>query len=267
MCFFNSMTQNALQLAKRYGRSFDAVEAWKKIMAEKEPGRIESLKELYRYRLAEGMYNIPAYEEPHCIIVSGSDELEVMDWGIVPRGVKPKDKERYLKENWFRNARAEEIFVTWPYRNLIRSKRCIIPSTGYYEYHYRPDKTTQPYFIRLTDREVFSMGGLWDEWEDPETGETLRTFVQITTAANPFTRRIHNGGRNPFRMPLILRPEDEEKWLDPELTEEEIKGLLKVYPAEGMTAHPVYKVFKGIDPYDPQVIKEENPDRQGTLDL
>lgn len=267
MCFFNALSLSAQQVARRYRRKFDAVEAWKQIMAEGEPRKIDKLKTLYQHRLAEGMYNIPAYEQPHCIIISGSDELQVMDWGLIPRGTKPEKREQYNKKNWHKNARAEDIFTTWPWRFLIRSKRCIIPSTGYYEYHYGPDKKTQPYFIQLTDREVFSMGGLWDEWENPETGERLQTFVQITTAANSFTRKIHNGGQNPYRMPLILQPEDEQHWLDPDLSDEEIKSLLKVYPAFGMAARPVYKQFKDLDPYDKRIIREEPDADQTFLDL
>ncbi|MCC8035001.1 MAG: SOS response-associated peptidase [Rikenellaceae bacterium] len=267
MCFFNSMTGSAEQIARRYLRRFDAVEAWKQIMAEREPSHIQNLKELYRYRLAEGMYNVPAYEEPHCIIVSDSDQLQIMDWGLIPRYTKPDKREFYNKKNWHKNARAEEIFDKWPWKFLIRSRRCIIPSTGYFEYHYGPDKKTRPYFIHLTDREVFSMGGLWDEWVDPATGEKLRTFVQITTQANSFTRRINNGGAKPFRMPFILKPEDEQRWLDPGLSDAEIASLLKPYPAEGMTAYPVDKQFKDMDPFSKRVIREDEQDGQSTLDL
>lgn len=265
MCFFNAVSWNAVKIASRYRRRFDAVEAWKQIMAGREPRGIAGQNDIYRFRLAEEMYCIPAYNEPHCIIVSGSDQLQVMDWGLIPRGTKPETKERYILRNWHKNARAEDIFSSWPWKFLIRRKRCLIPSTGYFEYHYISDNKTQPYFIYLIEREIFSMGGLWDEWTEPDTGKVYKTFVQITTAANTFTQKIHNGGKNPYRMPLILREEDEERWLDPGLTDEDIRSLLKPYPAEGMAAYPVSKSFKEKDPYDIRIIREDKDVEQGTF--
>ena len=46
---------------------------------------------MYDVRLSEEIYVIPAYAEPHCVIVSGSEELQVMQWGLIPRTAKPED--------------------------------------------------------------------------------------------------------------------------------------------------------------------------------
>lgn len=264
MCFFNSMSLKAQQLARKYGRDTDIIEAWKKIMVE---GSVEG----YASPLAVGMYNIPAYSEPRCVIVSSSRELQVMQWGLIPRTAKPEDAERYNRENWFKNARGEDIFETWPYRMGIAHRRCLIPSTGYFEYHYLDTKTTQPYFIYLPNREVFSMAGIWDRWPIPGKGGTpeggddldhpdfdkyVYSFVQITTAANDLSRTIHNGGKHPYRMPVILRSEDETRWLDPEMTDpRQISALMKPYAGE-MSAYPVGKDFNRKNPFDKDVIRE-----------
>lgn len=68
------------------------------------------------------------------------------------------------------------------------------------------------------------MGGVYDIWQHPETGEDIKTFALITTPANELTGYIHNGGKNPNRMPLILKTEDEERWLDPALSDNEVKA-------------------------------------------
>lgn len=246
MCFFNSLTVNAAVVAKKYGKGMDIIETVRRLIAEQEPNA----------GLEEEVYTIPAYTEPQCVIVSGSTQLEVMQWGLIPHTASVADRERYGKENWFKNARAEEIFATWPYRLLIYSQRCIIPSTGYYEYHYDDKGKTQPYFIYLKDREVFSMAGLWNTWINPETGEQVKSFVQITTAANPFVASIHNGGKHPGRQPLILNDEDTKKWLDEKMTgEEEIKRFLKPYPEYRMAAHPVSKNFRSMNPKLEDLIK------------
>lgn len=250
MCFFNSLTVSAAAVARKYGRGTEIIEAVRRILAVKEG--------YGKTGVAEEVYSIPAYSEPQCVIVSGIDELQVMQWGLIPRSASAADKERYDKENWFKNARAEEIFTTWPYRMLIQTHRCVIPSTGYFEYHYDDKGKTQPYFIYLEDREIFSMAGLWDTWVDPQTGEQLNSFVQITTAANPFSAKIHNGGKHPGRQPLILNDEEVEKWLDAAMTEkEEIQKFLTPYPEQGMKAYPVSKNFRYLNPGSKDVIREE----------
>ena len=98
MCFFTSLAANAAAVAEKYGKQLDIVEAARQILAEQErdararqdirPGRRMSV---YDVRLAEDIYVIPAYAEPPCVIVSGSEELQVMQWGLIPRTAKPEN--------------------------------------------------------------------------------------------------------------------------------------------------------------------------------
>lgn len=136
--------------------------------------------------------------------------------------------------------------------NLIN--RILIPSTGYFEYHHEGKETT-PYFIFLKDEELFSIGGISDTWKNPETGEEFETFSLITTPANELTGWIHNGGKNPERMPYIIAQELEKAWLNPDATKEELHDLMKVYPAEKMDAYIVKKDFIKRNPKDPEIIE------------
>jgi hypothetical protein len=66
---------------------------------------------------------------------------------------------------------------------------------------------------------------MYKEWRHPETKETVRTFSILTVPANELCALIHNGGRNPGRMPAILPPEKEKTWLRQDLTKEEVNRL------------------------------------------
>ena len=250
MCFFTSLSANAAAVAKRYGKQLDIIEAARQILAEQE--QTERAKQeadpkhkvsVYDIRLAEDIYVIPAYAEPHCVIVSGSDELQVMQWGLIPQTAKREDVERFDRENLFKNARAETLFEKWPWRMLWPHNRCIIPVTGFFEPHRLPDGKAQYYYTTLKEREIFSIAGLWDEWTNPQTGEKVLSFVLITTEANAM-------------MPKILTPQQERLWLDPAIvTEEAVAALLTVFPEKEMTAWPVRQKFNYGNPYDEGIIE------------
>lgn len=263
MCFFTSLSVNATAVAKRYGKQLDIIEAARQILAEQE--REERAKQerdpkhkvsFFDIHVAEDLYVIPAYAEPHCVIVSGSEELQVMQWGLIPRTSKTEDVERYNRQNLFKNARAETLFEKWPWRMLWARNRCIIPVTGFFEPHRLPDGKTQYYFTRMKDKDIFSIAGLWDEWTNPQSGEKVLSFVLITTKANAMMRKIHNGGNNPFRMPKILTPEQEQFWLDPSITTADtVRELLKVYPEKELQAWPVRAKFNYGDPSDEGIVE------------
>ena len=64
----------------------------------------------------------------------------------------------------------------------------------------------------MKDRSPFGIAGVSENWQDPATKEWIRTFAVVTTNSNETVSRIHN------RMPVILAPEDFERWLGTELT-------------------------------------------------
>lgn len=263
MCFFTSLATNVAAVAEKYGKQQDIVEAARQILAEQERNArtrqdtgLGRRMSVYDVRLAENIYVIPAYAEPHCVIVSGSEELQVMQWGLIPRTAKPGDAQRYDRKNLFKNARAETLFEKWPWRMLWQHNRCIIPVTGFFEPHRLPNGRAQYYYTTLKDQEIFSIAGLWDEWMHPQSGEKVLSFVLITTEANAMMRKIHNGGNNPFRMPKILSSEQEHLWLDPTIVSKNaVTDLLSVYPEKEMRAWPVRSKFNYGDPYDDGIIE------------
>ena len=148
------------------------------------------------------------------------------------------------------NARADTIFSKPLFREPIRSKRCIVPSTGYFEWRHEGDKKI-PYYIFLKDEEIFSMAGIYDTWLDKTTGEVVNTFSIITTEANPLTDYIHN---TKHRIPAILNKGHEEKWLDPALDKADIGELLLPFPADLMDAYIIDRNFLKKPANDPSIL-------------
>ena len=150
------------------------------------------------------------------------------------------------------NARADTIFEKPSFREPIMKKRCIVPSTGYFEWRHEGTKKI-PYYIYLKDEPIFSMAGIYDSWLDKETGEEHSTFSIITTDTNPLTDYIHN---TKHRMPTILSKENEEKWLNPNLTKQEIATFLHPYEADKMDAYVIENDFIKKNPTDKTILNK-----------
>ena len=153
------------------------------------------------------------------------NQLERMFWGLIPSFAKD-DKAKYRTIN----ARAEGIESKPTYRKPFRFQPCLVPATGFYEWD-KKRKPSQPYYFQLKDESIFAFAGLYDVWRDPRDGADVRSYTIITTQANDLVGRIHP------RMPVILRREDEEEWLNPDITDpERLLPLLVPYPENAMQA-------------------------------
>ena len=95
------------------------------------------------------------------------------------------------------------------------NNRCLVLSDGFYEWQWLDDKGKQKlkFLITRPNEEAFAFAGLWNDWVDKSTGEIIKTYTIITTAANELMAKIHN---NKKRMPFILSNEIEEAWLQGE---------------------------------------------------
>lgn len=92
----------------------------------------------------------------------------------------------------------------------------------------------QPFYFYLKEKEVFGFAGLWEEWLDKETGELTETCTIITTEANAVLKPVHD------RMPVILKPDSYEEWLNPKAKDTaKLQNLLVPYSADEMSSHAV----------------------------
>ncbi len=172
-------------------------------------------------------FNVAPSQIMPVVVEREQAELVPMEWGLVPHWVKdPSTAHRPI------NARAETLTERPMFRGLIRHNRCLVPASGFYEWK-KDGGHKMPYYLRLRDADLFAFAGLYDVWHDAD-GSALATYTIITTAANEVVAPIHD------RMPVILRREDEERWIAREPpAREELGDLLGQYPAREMEAYPV----------------------------
>src|SRR5579863_8439167 len=170
------------------------------------------------------------------------------EWGIIAEYMDTPEKIKAMRRSMV-NARSEKILEDRrSFWNRIRQKRCLIPVTGIYEHReIKGWKNKVPYHVRLKDRAMFCIPGLYHHnlkmAANPETGEIRGTFTLITRAANPVMRQIHNSGDDAHRMPLFLPKELELEWLKPNLTDNEMAALLNYeMPAEQIVYDPVFSI-------------------------
>jgi putative SOS response-associated peptidase YedK len=204
--------------------------------------------ELYKPIYHTSAFTIPSFP---VIIDENISEIHLFQWGLIPFWVKDEANANKIRLKTF-NAKAETIFEKPSFRSSIISKRCLVIVDGFYEWRHEGGKK-YPYYISRADTEAFAMAGIWESWENKSTGEILRTFSIITTEANPLLAKIHNTKK---RMPVILKQDDEGKWLGTELNTDEIKSLLKPYDKDDLEAHPVSKLItaKGKNKNVPEVM-------------
>lgn len=154
-------------------------------------------------------------------------QLVLLKWGLVPSWAKD-----VKIGNSLINARAESVAEKPAFRAAFRRRRCLVVADGFYEWQ-RAGSKKQPYFIRLADDRPFAFAGLWEFWEGPDHS-ALETGTLITTDANELMEPIHN------RMPVILAPDDYDRWLDPAIQKpDQLQPLLRPYPSDAMLAYPV----------------------------
>jgi len=214
--------------------------------------RVE-LKELMEYYgIAETnfdhvpRYNIaPGQIIPAVIGAPDGRRLGGLKWGLVPEWVRdPQIGSKMI------NARAETVAEKPAFARPFRTKRCIVPADGFFEWR-RTDK--QPFRIAPKDGGLLSLAALYDVWTAPDGGR-LATVTIVTTAANEQMASLHD------RMPVILSRERTAVWLDRTVTDpRELLPLLAPCPAGELHIYPVSPLVNSvkndvpacIEPYDP----------------
>jgi putative SOS response-associated peptidase YedK len=132
------------------------------------------------------------------------------------------------------NAKAENLTAVHDWRGpWSRGQRCILVMSGFYEPHRYEDGRKEPFYVRLTDREVFGVAGIWER-SVTDGGTELHSCALITIPPNALLAQVHN---DKLRMPAVLREEDHEAWLAG--TPQEARAVLQPYPDGRMTAWQV----------------------------
>ncbi|PLX81838.1 MAG: hypothetical protein C0617_16005 [Desulfuromonas sp.] len=159
-------------------------------------------------------YNIAPSQPVAAVRLEGPGRkrrLVLLRWGLVPGWAKdPGVGVRMI------NARSESAYAKPSFRAAFRSRRCLIPADGFYEWQ-KVGGRKRAFHVRRRDRGPMAFAGLWERWEDPASpGSVIESCTILTTGANASVSHLHE------RMPVILDPADYGPWLAPGPQEVEI---------------------------------------------
>jgi putative SOS response-associated peptidase YedK len=232
MCGRSSLTKTEKEIEERFNASFYS-------------------EDLERYNPIPNFNVAPTHMHP---VITNDDQehLQLFKWGLIPFWAK--DHRVGFK---MINARLETVAEKSAYKNALKSRRCIVPFDGYYEWQ----KTTHgklPFRIVTKNTDIFSVAGLWERWKDND-GNYVFSFTIITQPASPKIAHIHD------RMPGILLPEQERLWINLEMPVEEVVRIIEPYPDDYLDFYRVSKRVNKVSENDADLIKPIQEEEQKTL--
>lgn len=168
-------------------------------------------------------------------------QLRLLTWGLVPSWAKEtKVGLRMI------NARAETLLDKGAFVKAARSRRCLVPAAGWYEWQASPTATDrrgkprkQPFFIHRADGAQCALAGVYEFWRDRSKSEDdpnawLTSYAIVTHAAEPGLDRIHD------RQPVVLDPDVWSAWLDPDNTDgDDVRAMIGPGAGGRFAAYPI----------------------------
>src|SRR5262249_35080515 len=174
----------------------------------------------------------------------GRRAVDLMRWGLVPYWAKD------IKVSFANiNAMAETVDTKPAFRDAFTKRRCLVPIEAFYEWKKLGPKEKQPYAIALAGGGFMALAGLGEdlEWPGREWGGRL---TLVTCPPDEWCGPIQT------RMPAILPPGEWRLWLGEHAAEpDQLKALLRPYPADDMTMWPVSTRVGNVKNNDPSLIK------------
>lgn len=184
MCFHTEQTKLAIEVESRFKAKIKDVEKFKPTQ------------------------HFNGFDFPLTPIITDKNpnEIQHYNWGLIPS----REKDENIRKMTL-NARIETVDEKPSFRNSI-NQRCLVIANGFYEWqwHDSKGKNKTKFEIGIGNQDLFAFAGIYSQWIKKETGEIKNTYSILTTEANPLMAEIHNIKK---RMPIILKPEDEIKWL------------------------------------------------------
>ncbi len=219
MCFHTSQTKKVVELENRF----------------KVTLHNDELCEAYDNN---PFYHLNGFAHPDMLIIPQEEPSVLVPgkWGIVPQNKTPEQVEAYYKEavkyGGGLNAQSEKLFNHFIYKHAAKSRRCLVPVTGFFEPHEHKSKK-YPVYISRKDKEAFALAGIYTLIGG------IPTFSILTKAASPLFQKIHN---NRKRQPILVSERHEQEWLLDNLNRNQIEELLHtVYPEQELNAYTVTK--------------------------
>lgn len=149
---------------------------------------------------------------------SGKNTLDLAYWGIRPAWENGS--------TLLINARSESAAEKATWRDAFRSRRCLVPANGYFEWDRR-STTKVPYYFHLAERPLFALAALWEAKPDGEDVEGTLACCVLTRPASTVVKHVHD------RMPVILREKEQiALWLNAGTALPDLKSLCKGGPED-----------------------------------
>ena len=164
---------------------------------------------------------------------TGERVTHLLRWGLIPSWSTDETIATKLI-----NARGETLAGKPSFRASFKSRRCIVPASGFFEWQ-RTKSGKQPYLISPVGADLFGFAGLWERWTRPN-GEAIDTFTVITTEANEAMAPVHD------RMPVILAHENFGAWLARDSESGILKSLLRPCVSEFIRMHSVSRAVGNV---------------------
>lgn len=184
-------------------------------------GGIEQTHIQPRYNIAPTQQVAVIRQDP-----SGRRHLAYLRWGLIPPWAKDASVGNHMI-----NARAETVHEKPSFRHAFRSRRCLIPASGFYEWKAE-GKNKQPLYIHMNDRGLMIFAGLWESWRSPDN-EIVESCTILTTSSNSLIQPLHD------RMPVILHRSDWDTWLSPAATRDQLAPFFQPFPTDLLAMYPV----------------------------
>lgn len=137
----------------------------------------------------------------------GMRTLHMMFWRFLPPFVMDPKKFRLDTIN----AKGETLMNSSMWRESFLSRRCLVPVDTFIEWQRIDSKTRLPWMFAMKDDSLFALGGVWRRWRSPDHKSQMDTFAIITTEPN----ELLAGKTGHDRMPVIIKPADYQRWLQP----------------------------------------------------
>lgn len=209
------------------------------------------------YEVVRARYNVsPGQASPTIRATSRSRPVRERKWGHFapsPAGGPPM---------FLVNARSETALQKRTFAPALRTRRCLVPADGFYEWKRDArGRTQQAHYFQRQGGAPYVMAGICWEAE----GDQPDRYIVLTTAPNALLAPIHN------RMPVMLPDDAVEPWLDPQVPAERAMGLCVPFPAAEMTGHSVSTIVNNAKNDVPECLvpalasPEPPAEEQGTL--
>jgi len=167
----------------------------------------------------------PRQSVPVIHLHDGERTARTMRWGFPPQWVRRQGKDPFNAPPLV-NARAETAPDKRTWKAAVRTQRCLVPTTGFYEWIRRGRKALYPFHIARPDDEtegsLLTLGGVWASfaWGDDPDKQDWPCMAILTAPPPAEVAPVHD------RCPVVISPDDRDRWLDPDTPWDDVLAMM-----------------------------------------